>query len=122
MRLIDADKFFNNLDAYSDRNKLQKMLDKQPTAYDIENVVEQLEDLEPFHVDGYGDDFVNLYDAIEIVKQGGSETDDVCEWKYYKDGIEHTYTLGCNDRVFSQGYETESKYCPCCRKKIKVVE
>lgn len=39
MRLIDADKFFNNLDAYSDRNKLQKMLDKQPTAYDIEKLL-----------------------------------------------------------------------------------
>ena len=44
MRLIDADAFFDNLDAYSDKNKLQKMLDRQPTAYDIEKVVAELEE------------------------------------------------------------------------------
>ena len=38
-RLIDADAFFDNLDAYSDKNKLQKMLDRQPTAYDVDKVV-----------------------------------------------------------------------------------
>ena len=45
-RLIDADAFFDNLDSYSDRNKLQKMLDKQPTAYDVEKVVEEIDDFD----------------------------------------------------------------------------
>lgn len=76
MRLIDADAFFNNLDAYSDKNKLQKMLDKQPTAFNIEKVVEQLEK----HKEVYSNieqeryfegKVVGLSDAIEIVKRGG---------------------------------------------------
>ena len=102
-------------------------IDNQPTVYNVEKVVKQLEDMsddielqyEYNYERGVSD---GLDKAIEIVKQGGIETDDVCEWKCYKDGIEYTYTLGCNNRVFSQGYETETKYCPCCGKKIKVVD
>lgn len=81
MRLIDADDFKKKYcEENCEKRKCVDAMDKcnfilsleeQPTAYDVEKVVEQLEDLEPFHVDGYGDDFVNLYDAIEIVKAGG---------------------------------------------------
>lgn len=49
-------------------------------------------------------------------------SDDVCEWKDYKDGIEHSYHIGCCEEAFSQCYETDFKFCPYCGKKIKVVE
>lgn len=92
---------------------------QSPTAYDIEKVAEKLEDLEPFHVDGYGDDFVNLYDAIEIVKQGGIGTDDVCEWKgKEKEFIQNPHTK----RLYSNEESMKNVYCNTCGKKIKVVE
>lgn len=89
------------------------------TGNPIEKVVEQLENLEPFHVDGYGDDFVNLYDAIEIVKQGGIGTDDVCEWKgKEKEFIQNPHTK----RLYSNEESMKNVYCNTCGKKIKVVE
>ena len=48
-------------------------------------------------------------------------SDDVCEWKDYKDGIEHSYHMGCCEEAFSQCYETNFKFCPYCGKKIKIV-
>ena len=48
-------------------------------------------------------------------------SDDVCEWKDYKDGIEHSYHIGCCEEAFSQCYETDFKFCPYCGKKIKIV-
>lgn len=87
-------------------------------VYDVEKVAEKLEDLEPFHVDGYGDDFVNLYDAIEIVKQGGV-SDDVCEWKQEDDNL----ITSCGDYFNIIDNCTEKfDFCPKCGKKIKVVE
>ena len=80
--------------------------------------------------DSYGDllkwlqseaEVIELRDETEIVKQGGV-SDDVCEWKDYKDGIEHSYHIGCCEEAFSQCYETDFKFCPYCGKKIKVVE
>ena len=139
MRLIDADDFKKKyceencgkrkcVDAMDKCNFILS-LEEQPTAYDIEKVAEKLEDLEPFHVDGYGDDFVNLYDAIEIVKQGGIGTDDVCEWKYPKEIMDNTeFEVSCNSRPLKRGIVPNNfsfydfKYCPYCGKKIKVVE
>lgn len=139
MRLIDADDFKKKyceencgkrkcVDAMDKCNFILS-LEEQPTAYDVEKVAEKLEDLEPFHVDGYGDDFVNLYDAIEIVKQGGIGTDDVCEWKYPKEIMDNTeFEVSCNSRPLKRGIVPNNfsfydfKYCPYCGKKIKVVE
>lgn len=59
----------------TDCNK-DESIDKWNTRKPIEKVVDQLESLEPFHVDGYGDVMVNLDDVIEIVKQGGVGTDE----------------------------------------------
>ena len=47
----------------------KEIVRNQPTAFDVEKVVEQLEHLEPFHADGYGDVMVNCDDVIEIVKR-----------------------------------------------------
>ena len=82
MRLIDADKLFETL------NKLEipfnadinNVIFSQPTAFDVEKVVEQLEENyflteSTFDDDGYCNDdseeVVNLNEAIEIVRNGG---------------------------------------------------
>ena len=57
-----------------------------------------------------------------IIRKFEENKDDVCEWKDYKDGIEHSYHIGCCEEAFSQCYETNFKFCPYCGKKIKVVE
>lgn len=130
---IDAEKYHvdkNVVDGMkASLSAIKNIVTEQQTAYDVEKVVEQLENLEPFHVDGYGDDFVNLYDAIEIVKQVGAGTDDVCEWKYPKEIMDNTeFEVSCNSRPLKRGIVPNNfsfydfKYCPYCGKKIKVVE
>lgn len=121
---IDAEKYHvdkNVVDGMkASLSAIKNIVTEQPTAYDVEKVAEKLEDLEPFHVDGYGDDFVNLYDAIEIVKQVGIGTDDVCEWKLEYEGrfIINPHT----NRGFSNEESMKNVYCNTCGKKIKVVE
>ena len=84
MRLIDVDKLFETL------NKLEipfnadinNVIISQPTAFNVEKVVEQLEKSH-FHTestfddDGYCNDdseeVVNLNEAIEIVRRGGMD-------------------------------------------------
>ena len=84
MRLIDADKLLNKIDAYmcgsQDVMFVKELIKEQPTAFDVEKVVEQLEKSH-FHIestfddDGYCNDdseeVVNLNEAIEIIKRGG---------------------------------------------------
>lgn len=117
---IDAEKYHvdkNVVDGMkASLSAIKNIVTEQQTAYDVEKVVEQLENLEPFHVDGY--DFVNLYDAIEIVV--GAGTDDVCEWKLEYEGrfIINPHT----NRGFSNEESMKNVYCNTCGKKIKVVE
>lgn len=82
MRLIDADTFksqiagmaiSNNYPA-NKANALCELIDAQPTAYDPDKVVEQLEKVafERYGNDGMGGEMVvNMDDVIEIVKGGG---------------------------------------------------
>lgn len=104
---------------------LIKLVENQPTAYSVDKVVEELEERSKEYNSGlrlHGKpEEMRTDEAIEIVKQGGV-SDDVCEWKDYKDGIEHSYHIGCCEEAFSQCYETDFKFCPYCGKKIKVVE
>lgn len=77
MRLIDADAFKTQIAGItiannyptSKANAICKVIDAQPTAYDQDKVVEQLEEyrseMEQFGCDGI------LTDMIEIVKGGG---------------------------------------------------
>lgn len=46
---------------------------EQPTAYDIDKVIEQFKGCSFRDPYGYGDDLIDIGYAIEIVKRGGSE-------------------------------------------------
>ena len=78
MRIIDADKLLNKIDAYmcgsQDVMFVKELIKEQPTAFNVDKVVEQLEKSH-FHTDATFDDdseeVVNLNEAIEIVRKGG---------------------------------------------------
>lgn len=81
-RLIDADKLKDERRTLPMMSNWGEMLislliDEQPTAYDIDRVIEQLEKVSFIDVDEeYADDgqrMLFLHDAIEIVKKGGIE-------------------------------------------------
>ena len=108
-----------NVDCVDCNADLQHLLDKQPTAYDVHKVTEELRERSREYNSGvrlHGKPEEMITDeAIEIVKQGGV-SDDVCEWR--EEGL-FLYT-SCGDRV--NAYSDDFKYCPYCSKKIKVVE
>ena len=106
---------------------LIKLVEKQPTAYDIDKVVEELYEkrTEILLSNDYACEIINYcidnFDkAIKIVKQGGvsDESDNVCECRRLK-GYNFIFKTSCGD-VFDMKYGF--KYCPYCGKKIKVVE
>ena len=109
---------------------IEKGVRELPTAYDIDKVVEELEqkkeevqrmmntcvalsDLEACDIEN-----VTYEGAIEIVKHGCVD-DDVCEWK--QDNMCETVYRVCGG-CFTSAYQKDFKYCPYCGKKIKVVE
>ena len=88
MRLIDADTLKDTLFKYhytTEHNQIFRYIDEQPTAYSVEKVVEQLEDVgqkmsESKSIQKYGKSSpanhryykaVSVKRAIEIVKGGG---------------------------------------------------
>lgn len=77
MRLIDADELKNILTVAEYpcalQNTLIEIIDMQPTAYNVDNVLEQLEDATAIGADCVGNAFecIPKYMAIEIVKAGG---------------------------------------------------
>lgn len=92
MRLIDADKLKYAIHcAYSDDLEILKKIDEQPTAFDVDKVVEQLEDIKRKKYRACQDvicedckyskdccecdesDKLALDMAVEIVKGGGVE-------------------------------------------------
>lgn len=83
MRLIDADKIdFNEVFVGSSefardtRNAAQMLIDNQPTVFDVDEVVQQLETLIEDKVSESGDDWYTaecLNEAVDIVKGGGVE-------------------------------------------------
>ena len=103
-----------------------------PTAYDIDKVVEELEEnasrytkkyLTPYGNNGYRDTkAISVNKAIEIVKHDGV-SDDVCEWKY--NYSEYYFESSCDHiHIFMYDGPKENEYgfCPYCGKKIKVME
>ena len=81
-RLIDADKLKDErrtLPMMSNWGEIliSLLIDEQPTAYDIDRVIEQLKKVSFVDVDeeyaGDGQRMLFLHDAIEIVKKGGIE-------------------------------------------------
>ena len=75
-RLIDADKIIDSL-GYSDMDfAIGAVIDEQPTAFDVDEVVQQLEMLIEDKCSESGDDWYTaqcLNEAVEIVKGGGVE-------------------------------------------------
>ena len=140
-RLIDADKLLEEtrrdrdyarkngfLDMYYERQVLIDRIKAQPTAYDVEKIIEKLEEEKMSYfltIANTGDEKLDcayeqvgdaLDKAIEIVKQGGI-SDDVCECRLLN-GYNFLYKTSCGD-VFDM--ENGFKYCPYCGKRIKVV-
>ena len=105
------------------------LLEMQPTAYDVDKVVKELEEnasrytkkyLTPYGNNGYRDiKAISIHKAIEIVKHGGV-SNDVCEWESVSDGefIQNPHTK----RLYSNEPSMQNVYCNTCGKKIKGVE
>lgn len=77
MRLIDADEFKEFLTKLYEEGApydgIIELLDKEPTAYDVDKVVEELEEYSNAdEAERHGTiPVIELDDAIEIVKRGG---------------------------------------------------
>lgn len=78
MRLINADKFKQQIVAVTIRNNLVveksnaicDLIDKQPTAYDVDKVIDQLDNNATWpRMDET--QWITLNEAVEIVKSGG---------------------------------------------------
>lgn len=124
--LISRSELLKRLEEWNTSDEMDKALYnfafnriiEQPTGYELDSVVEKLEEAK--HTICLSDDDLEHYQngidrAIEIVNQGCA-SDDVCEWRCDVYGRWHTkcHTLADNDPL-------EYKYCPYCGKKIKVV-
>ena len=115
---------------------IREIINNQPTSYDIDKVVEKLEERADFLKDctKYGNknakqqaesyNTMMMYevadlvdDLIEIVKNSGVD-DDVCEWRLIK-GYKFLHKTSCGNTF---DMENNFKYCPFCGKKIKAVE
>ena len=111
----------DNLEVTVSIKDVKTIIKEQPTAYDIDKIVDELEKREEHYVemlDWQGQSAI--CDAIEIVKHGGV-SDDVCEWKSTQ--INNEWKPSCEPNstynVFGVAW---FKRCPYCGKKIKVVE
>lgn len=96
----------------------------QQTAYSVDKVVEELEELRDRYDDGIKSFAIRgiIEKTIEIVKHG-CVTDDVCEWNL-EDEEANLYLTGCQQRqLLFDGTPKENgyRYCPYCGKKIKIV-
>ena len=110
-----------------------RYIDAMDSDYDVEKVVEELEERKALHERLVDYETKNgtviekyqhikaidvLNDAIEIVKQCGT-SDDVCEWESASDGefIKNPHT----NRLYSNEPSMQNVYCNTCGKKIKIV-
>ena len=133
MRLIDADRFLRYMEEKCDPKAqldpiilaiVREALNEQPTAYDIDKVVEELETNKQnaLEVEESIKEYNVWNEAIEIVRQGGV-SDDVCEWEHRPTDnnvirpFHHKDVIGMYEDVLCK-----FPYCPVCGKKIKVVE
>lgn len=88
MRLIEAGKVLNNisgmLKSMEDYDVVRKEINNMPTAYDVDKVVEQLNNIKKYNLNladimldiqanGINRHFVCLEDVIKIVKTGGKD-------------------------------------------------
>lgn len=75
MRLIDADKLLEYITSEDNRradsmqwDRYAELTANQPTAYDVDKILKQLEDLQ----DISGWDLLTVQHCLEIVKAGGA--------------------------------------------------
>ena len=115
----------DNLEVTVSIKDVKTIIKEQPTAYDIDKIVEKLEKIrvkETCNKEKCDTKEICricvVDDAIEIVKRGGV-FDDVCEWKSASDGefIQNPHTK----RLYSNEPSMQNVYCNTCGKKIKVV-
>lgn len=79
MRLIDADVLKLELQRYqiesliehSEEKNVFDVINEQPTAFDRENVVAELEQLPIHFSEGHWGEYIDKNNVIEIVKRGG---------------------------------------------------
>lgn len=146
MRLIDADALIEAMKKTESEHENAmtcpswwsafNAISEQPTAYDLDKVVEELEEnasrytkkyVTPYGNNGYRDvKAISIHKAIEIVKNGGVD-DDVCEWKVFDNSLadespQWVYETTCGKYVSEEHTSNAFVYCPYCGKKIKVVE
>ena len=97
-----------------------KEIKKMPTAYSVDKVVKELE-LHSFELgtDTLPVHYVRLNDAIEIVKQDGVSSEDLCEYNRQLEGYNYLFITSCC-HIYRVG--NDFKFCPNFGKKIKVVE
>ena len=134
----------NNAEREYIKKTILDFINFQPTVYDIDKVVEELEERTDF-LKGcakYGNknakqqdksyDTMMMYevadladDLIEIVKSGGV-SDDCCEWKIFDNSLNNepqwVYETTCGKYIGEEHTSKAFVYCPYCGKKIKVVE
>ena len=114
-----------NVDCVDCNADLQHLLDEQPTAYDVDKVVEELDNRSVFaRPVGWSKSYelITLKNAVEVVKQGGV-SDDVCEYRI----TDKVVYASCNNKQIASAFCWfnecgDYKYCPYCGKKIEVVE
>ena len=104
--------------AYELGFKIMRYIDTMDSAYDVDKVVEELkEKINDDSCDGIGTIWGT--DAIEIAKQGGASSEDLCEYRRPLEGYNSLFITSCC-HLYRVGHDF--KFCPNCGKKIKVVE
>lgn len=74
MRLIDADMLKKYMmDNGKEAERFLEYIDEQPTAYDVNRVVEKLEALPVCSTWNHNSDNISRNAAVEIVKDGGKD-------------------------------------------------
>ena len=131
---IDAEKYHIDTKVTDGMNATLKaitnIVKEQPTAYDTDKVIEELEEnasrytkkyVTPYGNNGYKDTkAISIHKAIEIVKQGVIP-DDVCEWRIVdRPNNLPIYNTSCG-KIRLQCATGVDIYCNGCGKKIKVI-
>ena len=134
MRLVDADSLIDRLNERKSREqgirniadilRVKSFIEEQPTAYDIDKVVKELYEkrTEILLSNDYECEIINYcidnFDkAIKIVKQDDI-SDDMCEWRKFKDNGCLFETSCGNISGMYRGFN----FCPYCGKKIKKIK
>ena len=112
--------------------RLCKIIDTEPTAYDVDKAIKELNKLDVKAIKRYKggtfgdyegtDYYIKKSEAIEIVKQGGvsDESDYVCEWRIVdRPHNLPIYNTSCG-KIRLQYTTGVDIYCNGCGNKIKV--